>query len=105
MDTVWSIKSDKCKQCYACVRACSFVNKDNGFLGFLTISARGNVWFNGESYGCSCHHCGARILRDENGKLTAILGKDAEEDENAIEIKGYLCNHICPNDAMDITRW
>lgn len=104
MDTVWDIKSDKCKHCYACVRACSFINKDDGFLGFLTISARGSVWFNGESYGCYCHHCGGKIKRDENGKLIALLKSDAE-DEDAEEVKGYLCNHICPNGAMNITRW
>lgn len=104
MDTVWSIKSDKCKHCYACVRACSFINKDDGFLGFLTISARGSVWFNGESYGCYCHRCGGKIKKDENGKLIALLKSDAE-DEDAEEVKGYLCNHICPNGAMDITRW
>lgn len=87
VDTVWSLDYRKCIHCYKCIEICTSVSlqDDDGSLGMLIFDEDGDVKFNGDTYGCSCHHCKGII----DGK----------------EIKGYVCQHFCPTGAMEIKRY
>lgn len=100
MDTIFNVDSRKCKKCYTCVQTCSFLHKDKGFLGYLTCSPYG-VKFNGETYGCNCHRCEAKILR-ENDKISGVALVESEDGDI---VKGFICNKVCPHGAMNIERW
>ena len=83
LDTYFDVDWNKCIKCYECINYCTDKHKDQGTLGFIVPSMDvGYPEYVHDNPGC--HHC---------------------EIEIDGQTKGYACNHLCKQDAMQITRW
>ena len=90
MDTYFDVKWGKCTKCYECVKLCTKTYPH--LLGRLYIDEDGYPDYSGDNP--SCHLCDAVV----EGIPYRVNPRGEKETP-------YACNKLCPNDAMNITRW